>query len=136
VLLHNECFLNPGALFRRLFHKRGAWKSRFTSQMPLPRPFPEKFSCGMAKPRPNRPLGSRKGVHRTNHACKGWVLEHPGNDQSGKFCIWTIYVYTVENPPPDNSGQIMQINSPPWLRGQAHMDPSSFHLYFHYLGTG
>ena len=31
----------------------------------------------------------------------------------------SIYVYTVENPPPDNSGQIMQINSPPWLRGQA-----------------
>jgi hypothetical protein len=24
-----------------------------------------------------------------------------------------------ETPPPDNSGHIMQINSPPWLRGQA-----------------
>jgi hypothetical protein len=34
----------------------------------------------------------------------------------------SISVYTAENPPPDNSGQIMQINSPPWLRGQAHWE--------------
>ena len=36
----------------------------------------------------------------------------------------TIYVYTLwEIPPLDNSGRIMQINSPPWLRGQAQWGP-------------
>ena len=44
------------------------------------------------------------------------------------------YVYTVINPPPDNSGH-MQINSRPWHGGQAQWGAGIIKLVLVFLGV-
>jgi hypothetical protein len=46
-----------------------------------------------------------------------------------------IYVYTAKNPPPDNSGQNMQIYSPPLLRGQAQWGAGIIKLVLVFLSA-